>query len=53
MQQLIAGEEIVRGYLGVQIQPMTEELAKSMEPGFWAVSVENDKESLKTATAAG
>ncbi|WP_347302859.1 Do family serine endopeptidase [Croceibacterium sp. TMG7-5b_MA50] len=30
VQQLIAGEEIVRGYLGVQIQPMNEDLAAAL-----------------------
>ena len=34
-------------------QKKIEELAKSMEPGFWAVSVENDKESLKKLTDGG
>jgi serine protease Do len=30
VQKLIAGEEIVRGYLGVRIQPMTDDLADSL-----------------------
>ena len=30
VQKLIAGEEILRGYLGVRIQPMTEDLADSL-----------------------
>jgi serine protease Do len=30
VQKLIAGEEIVRGYLGVQIQPMNEDLAAAL-----------------------
>ncbi|KHL26849.1 protease [Croceibacterium mercuriale] len=30
VRQLIAGEEIVRGYLGVQIQPMNEDLAAAL-----------------------
>jgi TRAP-type C4-dicarboxylate transport system substrate-binding protein len=34
-------------------QKKIEELAKSMEPGFWTVSVDNDKESLKKLTDGG
>ena len=30
VQKLIAGEEIVRGYLGVQIQPVTEDFADAL-----------------------
>jgi serine protease Do len=30
VQQLISGEEILRGYLGVQIQPMNEDLAAAL-----------------------
>ena len=30
VQKLIAGEDIVRGYLGVQIQPMNEDLAAAL-----------------------
>jgi len=31
VQKLIAGEEILRGYLGVQIQPMNEDLAAALD----------------------
>src|SRR5690606_4186820 len=30
VEKLIAGEEILRGYLGVRIQPMTEDLAEAL-----------------------
>lgn len=34
-------------------QKKIEELAKAMEPDFWAVSVQNDKDSLKRLTEGG
>jgi serine protease Do len=57
VRQLIAGEEIQRGYLGVRIQPVTEDLADSLgideRRGEFIQSVEPGEPAARAGLEAG
>lgn len=57
VDKLIAGEEIARGYLGVRIQPVNEDLADSLgiakNRGEFIQSVEPDQAADKAGLKAG
>ena len=57
VDKLIAGEEIARGYLGVRINPVTEDLADSLgipkNRGEFIQSVEPDQAADKAGLEAG